>query len=49
MLCSLLLELSYKWGNAKKARLTEEEVRAKYTEDELLKMGDKSPLFKYTL
>ncbi|KAK4032961.1 putative transporter-like protein 24 [Parachaetomium inaequale] len=49
LLCSLLLELSYKWGNAKKARLSEEEVRAKYTEDELLKMGDKSPLFKYTL
>jgi hypothetical protein len=29
--------------------LTEEEVRDKYTEEELLKMGDKSPLFKYTL
>lgn len=49
MLCSFILELSYKWGNAKKARLTEEEVRAKYTEAELLAMGDKSPLFKYTL
>ncbi len=49
MLCAFILELSYKWGNAKKARLTEEEVRAKYSEDELLAMGDKSPLFKYTL
>ena len=31
LLCSLLLELSYKWGNAKKARITEDEARAKYT------------------
>jgi MFS family permease len=46
---SFLLELSYKWGNTKKARLSEDEVRAKYTDEELLDMGDKSPLFKYTL
>ncbi|KAI1337038.1 putative MFS transporter [Xylariaceae sp. FL0016] len=45
----ILLELSYKWGNKKKARMSEEEIRSKYTEDELLQMGDKSPLFKYTL
>ncbi|KAK4118765.1 MFS general substrate transporter [Parathielavia appendiculata] len=49
LLCAFLLELSYKWGNAKKGRLTEDQVRAKYTEDELHKLGDKSPLFKYTL
>jgi MFS family permease len=46
---SFLLELSYKWGNARKARLSEDEVRAKYTDDQLMDMGDKSPLFKYTL
>ncbi|OAL46979.1 MFS general substrate transporter [Pyrenochaeta sp. DS3sAY3a] len=46
---AFLLELSYKWGNSKKARLSEDEVRAKYTDAELLSMGDKSPLFKYTL
>jgi hypothetical protein len=45
-----LLELSYKWGNSRKARMTEEEVRAKYTDEELLDMGDKSPLFpRYAL
>ncbi|KAG5654892.1 hypothetical protein KAF25_005849 [Fusarium avenaceum] len=49
MLVSLLLELSYKWGNQKKAQYTEEDIRGHYTEQELLKLGDKSPLFKYTL
>jgi hypothetical protein len=42
-------EFAYKMGNAKKARMTEEEVHATYTQDELLKMGEKNPLFKYTL
>ncbi|KAH7353168.1 major facilitator superfamily domain-containing protein [Pyrenochaeta sp. MPI-SDFR-AT-0127] len=46
---AVILELSYKWGNSKKARLSEEEVRAKYTDEQLLDKGDKSPLFKYTL
>ncbi len=49
MIVALLLELSYKIGNDKKAKMTEEEVRSMYSEDELLKMGDRSPLFKYTL
>ncbi|KAH6887432.1 major facilitator superfamily domain-containing protein [Thelonectria olida] len=49
LLVALLLELSYKWGNAKKAKLTEEEIQEQYTEAELLRMGDKSPLFKYIL
>jgi MFS family permease len=46
---SFILELSYKWGNSKKARLSEDEIRAKYMDKELLAMGDKSPLFRYTL
>ncbi|GKT51522.1 putative transporter [Colletotrichum spaethianum] len=46
---ALLLELSYKWGNAKKAKMSEEEIRAKYTEEQLMHMGDKSPHFKYVL
>ncbi|KAI1500053.1 putative MFS transporter [Biscogniauxia marginata] len=49
LILSFVLELTYKWGNNKKAQMTEEEVRLKYTEDELLDMGDKSPLFKYVL
>ena len=46
---ALLAELAFKWGNKKKARMSPDEVRARYTQDQLLKMGDKSPLFKYTL
>ncbi|PSN75390.1 MFS general substrate transporter [Corynespora cassiicola Philippines] len=46
---AFLLELSYKWGNKRKARMTEEEVREKWTDEQLLEMGDKSPLFRYTL
>ncbi|KAF3935179.1 hypothetical protein ABW20_dc0108955 [Dactylellina cionopaga] len=35
--------------NKKNAKLTEEEIREKYTEEELERMGEKSPLFKYAL
>ncbi|KAF6792050.1 transporter C1002.16c-like protein 24 [Colletotrichum sojae] len=49
LVVALLLELSYKWGNAKRDKISEAEVRAKYTEQQLLEMGDKSPLFRYTL
>lgn len=42
------LEVSYVWGNKKKDALSLEDVRAKYSEDDLLRMGDKSPLFRYT-
>lgn len=49
MILALLLELSFMWENKKRAKISEEEVRAKYTEEQLLDMGDKSPLFRYTL
>jgi MFS family permease len=49
LIVSCLLELSYKWGNARKAKIDEDDVRATYTDAELMKLGDKSPLFKYTL
>lgn len=35
--------------NKQKLAMTEEEVRAKWTEEELLEMGDKSPFFKYAI
>ncbi|KAF2016794.1 MFS general substrate transporter [Aaosphaeria arxii CBS 175.79] len=46
---TFLIELSYKWGNKRKARLSEDEVRAKYSDAQLRDLGDKSPLFKYVL
>jgi MFS family permease len=44
----LLLEWSYKVGNSRKAKLIDD-ARARYTEEELFDLGDRSPLFKYTL
>lgn len=49
MLVAILLELSYQWGNKRKENVNEEQVRALYSEDELIKLGDKSPLFRYVL
>ncbi|KAL4922530.1 major facilitator superfamily domain-containing protein [Aspergillus aurantiobrunneus] len=49
LLVALGLELSFVIANRKKNRLSEAEVRQAYTDDELLAMGDKSPLFRYTL
>lgn len=49
VIVALLLELSYKWENNRRDKMSEAEVRAKYTEEELMRMGDKSPLFRYTL
>lgn len=49
LVAALAAEVAYKWGNKKKAEVSPEEIRERYTQDELLRMGDKSPLFKYTL
>ncbi|KAH8196175.1 hypothetical protein TruAng_009650 [Truncatella angustata] len=49
MIAAFILEWSYKRGNAKKEIITEEEVRVKYSEAELMDLGDSSPLFKYVL
>ncbi|EGX90923.1 MFS transporter, putative [Cordyceps militaris CM01] len=49
MLVAVLLELSYIWANKRRESLDNEQVRAQYSEDELIKLGDKSPLFKYVL
>lgn len=35
--------------NGRNAKLSEEEVRDRYSDEELDRMGDKSPLFRYTL
>lgn len=45
----LLLEFLLWRSNKKNAELSEDEVRERYTDEELDQMGDKSPLFKYTL
>lgn len=35
--------------NKRRAAMTPEEIREKYTEQELLEMGDRAPTFKYIL
>jgi hypothetical protein len=45
----VVLEYGLWMLNKKNAKLDQDEIRAKYTDEELQKMGDKSPLFKYTL
>lgn len=43
------LEAAYYLQNKKKAAMSETEVREKYTDEELDAMGDRSPLYIYTL
>lgn len=49
MVCALSLEFLYWKTNKKAAEKTEEEWKEIYSEDELEKLGDRSPLFKYQL
>ena len=46
---ALLLEIFLWRINARDARLTVQDIKDRYTDDELIDMGDKSPLFKYIL
>lgn len=46
---ALTLELALWTINKRNAKMTEAEIRERYTDEELEKMGDKSPLFKCTL
>lgn len=49
VLIGLGLEGAYWYLNKKKAQVPEEEIRARFTEQELSDLGDRSPLYKYTL
>lgn len=50
---AFILRVAYRRENEKRDRFmegkTDAEIRAMYTEQELLDMGDKSPFFRYTL
>lgn len=49
VVAALTLETMLWTINKKNEKITEDEVHAQFTEEELDKLGDKSPLFKYTL
>jgi hypothetical protein len=50
---AFVLRIAYRRENAKRDAFmegkTDAEVRAMYTEQELLDLGDRSPFFRYTL
>lgn len=48
IIATVVLKFEYERLNRRKeAEGTEEEVLSRYSEEELLQMGDRSPLFKY--
>lgn len=49
MACALILEFSLWRLNKAKAKLSEVEIRQQYSQEQLDSMGEKSPLYKYTL
>lgn len=49
LLVAAIQELSFMFANKRRSRMSETEIHETYTDEQLLKMGDRSPLFKYTL
>ncbi|KZL74853.1 major facilitator superfamily transporter [Colletotrichum incanum] len=49
IVAAITLEVLLQRLNRKKALMNEEEVRQRYTDEELDRMGEKSPLFKYAI
>ena len=49
ILSACALETIYTLINKRRDKMSEAEVRAKYTQQELVRMGDRNPLFRYTL
>lgn len=49
LIAALALEYLLMKSNARNAKMTENELRTRFTEEELEKMGDRSPLYKYSL
>ena len=48
-IASVLLDVIYIRINKRRSQMSEEEVREKYSDEELAAMGNNSPLFRYTL
>lgn len=46
---TVVLEWSYSSINKKRDAMDEDDIRAKYTDEQLARLGDKSPLFRYKL
>lgn len=46
--CAAVLGFSWKRANRENGARNEDEVRSAYSDKELLRLGDRNPLFKYT-
>ncbi|ETN46418.1 uncharacterized protein HMPREF1541_00602 [Cyphellophora europaea CBS 101466] len=49
IVATLVLKTVYLRQNRKRDAISEQEVRAKYTDEELMVLGDKSPLYRYVV
>ncbi|KAJ5688602.1 hypothetical protein N7462_002994 [Penicillium macrosclerotiorum] len=49
LIMAIILEFYFIAANKRRSMMNDLEVREKYTDEELVALGDKSPLFKYTL
>jgi hypothetical protein len=49
ILCAIILRIAFVRLNKKRDLLDEEEIRAKYTEQELEALGDSGPLYRYVV
>lgn len=49
LVASILLDIIYTQINKKRDRISLAEIEEKYSAEDLAKMGDRSPLFRYTL
>lgn len=48
-IAAMILRFAYLRENKKRDGLTEQDIKEKYTEDDLLNLGDKSPLYRYVV
>lgn len=46
---TMILKTAFQRENKKRDAMSEEECRLKYSEEEMLAMGDKSPLYRYVV
>lgn len=49
IVATMILKVAFQRINKQRDLMNEDEIRAKYTDEQLLELGDKSPLFRYVV
>lgn len=49
LIATMVLKVTLEKINKKRDAMDESEIRAQYTEAQLIELGDKSPLFRYVV